>query len=781
MTDNTPHTVQRSIVGKGIAHDSAARHVAGEANYIDDMPELPGTLHAAFVLSPVAHGRLKSIDPAQALAMEGVAGVWWARDVPGHNEVGPILHGETLFAEDIVDHEGRVIAVVAARDFETAYRAAKKVKVDIEPLEPVLDIEEAHRRRSYVLPPQEVIDGDAATAIAGAPHVFSGTLHMGGQDHFYLETQIAYAIPGENGEMLVHSSTQHPTEVQHHVALILGLHANAVECQVRRMGGGFGGKESQATIIAGAAALVAAKTGKPCKLRLKRRDDMAGTGKRHDYVANWKVGVDSRGRIRGLDVEYLARAGNLPDLTGPVITRTLTHTDNAYHIPHARFIGHACKTNTVSNTAFRGFGGPQGILTIENIIDTIARELQLDPNNVRAINYYGDETGAVTPYGQPVEDNRLIEVTEAVLASADWRQRRAEIDAHNAVNPVIRRGLAMMPVKFGISFNLTSLNQAGALVHVYLDGSIFLNHGGTEMGQGLFVKVAQVVAEVFQVELDMVRISSTATGKVPNTSATAASTGSDLNGMAAFKAATAIKARMTAVAAEHFGVQEGTIVYREGRVHADNESISFGELAKMAWLKRVQLSEAGHYATPKIHWDGKAMKGRPFFYFTYGAAVTEVAVDTLTGETRCLRADILQDVGSPLNPAIDLGQIEGAFVQGMGWLTCEELWWDKTGRLRTVGPSTYKIPGSRDVPPEFNVRILDNAPNREETVFRSKAIGEPPLMLGVSVWLAIRDAIASLAQGAVAPRLDAPATPENVLRAVNALKQRMKKDADDSR
>lgn len=769
-SETAARIVQRSIVGKGIAHDSAARHVAGEAAYIDDMPELPGTLHGALVLSPVAHGRLKGVDASEALAMEGVAGFWSAGDVPGHNEVGPIHTGEPLFAETILEHEGQVIGIVAARDFETAYRAAKRVRLDIEKLDPVLDIEEAHRRKNYVVPLQEVVDGDAATAIDAAPHVFSGTLRMGGQDHFYLETHIAYAIPGENGEMLVHSSTQHPTEVQHHVAGILGIHANAVECQVRRMGGGFGGKESQPTIIAGAAALVAVKTGRPCKLRLKRRDDMATTGKRHDFVVHWRVGTDATGRIHGLEAEYLARAGNVADLTGPVITRALTHTDNAYHIAHARFAGHACKTNTVSNTAFRGFGGPQGIITIEAVIDTIARKLKLDPNRVRGVNYYGSDTGDMTPYGQKVEDNRLVEVTEAVLASSEWQRRRAEIDRHNSADPVIRRGLAMMPVKFGISFNLTSLNQAGALVHVYLDGSIFLNHGGTEMGQGLFVKVAQVVAEVFQVDLDMVRISSTATGKVPNTSATAASTGSDLNGMAAYKAATAIKARMTRVAAEHFGVGEELILFREGRVHAGNESISFGELAKLAWAKRVQLSEAGHYATPKIHWDGKAMKGRPFFYFSYGAAVAEVAVDTLTGETRCLRADILQDVGSPLNPAIDLGQIEGAFVQGMGWVTCEELWWDGAGKLRTVGPSTYKIPGSRDVPPAFNVRILDNLPNREETVYRSKAIGEPPLMLGISVWLAIRDAIASI-DGDV-PDLDAPATPEAVLRAVGIAKSR---------
>ena len=776
-TPDNIEKVERSIIGHGVVHDSASRHVAGAATYIDDMPELPDTLHAAFILSPVAHGRLKSMDAREALAQAGVVGIWDVHDIPGINDVSPGLPGEPLFAEELLDHQGRAIAVIAATSFEAAYKAAKLVKLDIEELQPVLDVEEAHRQRSYVIPQQVVQQGDAKTGIANAKHKFSGRLSMGGQDHFYLETHIAYAIPGENwphenGDMLVHSSTQHPSEVQHHVAHVLGLHAHAVECQVRRMGGGFGGKESQATIIACAAALVAAKTGRPCKMRLKRRDDMIATGKRHDFVVHWQAGTDSRGRIKGLDIEFLARAGNLPDLTGPVIARALTHADNSYFIENAHFIGHACKTNTVSNTAFRGFGGPQGIIAIETIVDTIARELKLDPNQLRAINYYGDETGDETPYGQKVEDNRLVQVTEALLSSSEWQKRRAEIDAYNAGNPLIRRGLAMMPVKFGISFNLTALNQAGALVHVYQDGSVFLNHGGTEMGQGLFVKVAQVVAEVFQIDLDMVRISATATGKVPNTSATAASTGSDLNGMAAFKAATAIKSRMTKVAAEHYNTEESEIIFRGNRVYAGNESMSFGELAKLTWSKRVQLSEAAHYATPKIHWDGKTMRGRPFFYFTYGAAVAEVAVDTLTGETRCLRADILQDVGFPLNPAIDLGQIEGAFVQGMGWVTCEELWWDKAGQLRTAGPSTYKIPGSRDVPEIFNVRILENAPNREETVFRSKAIGEPPLMLGISVWLAIRDAIASITDHQFSPELDAPATPETVLKSIIKLRQR---------
>ncbi|MFZ2101480.1 MAG: xanthine dehydrogenase molybdopterin binding subunit [Oricola sp.] len=765
-------SVQRAVVGHGLAHDSAAKHVAGEASYIDDMPDLPGTLHAALVVSPVAHGRLKGIDPAKALAMPGVAAFVAAGDIPGHNDVGPILSGEPLFAPEIVEYVGHPVGAIAAATYEQAVRAARAVALVIEELKPVFDVEAAHAAGSYVMPPQKVIEGDVDAALAASERVIEGRLDIGGQDHFYLETHIALAIPGEDGDMTVHSSTQHPSEVQHHVAHVLGGLANSVDVFTRRMGGGFGGKESQATIIAAAAALLARKTGNPVKMRLKRSVDMSATGKRHDMVATWKAGVDADGRIRGLDIEYLARAGNTPDLTGPVITRTLTHSDNSYFIPAARFVGHACKTNTVSNTAFRGFGGPQGIVAIEAIMDQIARELRLDPNAVREINYYGPETGEVTPYGQPVEHNRLVEVTETLLASSDWQRRRAEIDAHNAKNPALRRGLAFMPVKFGISFNLTALNQAGALVHVYQDGSVHLNHGGTEMGQGLYMKVAQVVAEVFQIGIDQVKITATATGKVPNTSATAASTGSDLNGMAAYNAATAIRGRMSNVAATHFDVPADEIVFREGRVHAGNRSVSFGELAKMTWAARVQLSEAGYYATPKIHWDPKTLKGRPFFYYTYGAAVAEVAIDTLTGENRCLRADLLQDCGASLNPAIDLGQIEGAFVQGMGWLTCEELWWDDKGRLRTVGPSTYKIPGSRDVPREFNVALLENAPNHEETVFRSKAVGEPPLMLAVSVWLAIRDAIASCGAPGLSPNLKAPATPENILDAIDDFRAR---------
>jgi xanthine dehydrogenase large subunit len=754
-------SIERSTVGKGIAHDSAKKHVAGQAIYIDDMAELPGTLHAALVVSTIAHGIIKSIDAADALAMQGVHLFLTAKDIPGHNDIAPIMSGEPLFADSKIEHLGQPIGVIAADNIELAVKAAHAVKVEYEVLEPVLDVETAHERKEYVLPPQELIQGDVDAALKDAAHVFEGRLEIGGQDHFYLETQIAYTVPGEDDDMLVYSSTQHPTEVQHHVAHVLGNLANSVDVKVRRMGGGFGGKESQATIIASAAALISHKTRKPVKLRLKRALDMTATGKRHDMVSKWRVGVDANGKILGMDVEYLARAGYSADLTGPVITRAITHTDNAYFVPNARIVGHACKTNTVSNTAFRGFGGPQGVITSEAIIDQIARELKLAPNDVRAINYYAPDNGEVTPYGQQVEQNQLVPVTEALLASADWDRRRAEIDRHNATNPVIRKGLAMMPVKFGISFNLPSLNQAGALVHVYQDGSVHLNHGGTEMGQGLFMKVAQVVAEVFQIDVDRVKITETQTGKVPNTSATAASTGSDLNGMAAFNAASAIKARMLSVAAKHFQTDEADITFKDNQVHANGQSITFSELAKLSWAHRVSLSEAGYYATPKIHWDAKNLKGRPFFYFTYGAAVAEVAIDTMTGESRCLRADILQDCGESLNPAIDLGQIEGAFVQGMGWLTCEELWWDKQGRLRTIGPSTYKIPGSRDVPPEFNVSLLNNASNIEETIFRSKAVGEPPLMLAISVYLALKDAIGSNKDRNF--DLKTPATPENIL------------------
>jgi xanthine dehydrogenase large subunit len=762
---NRPLERIRGGVHQPVKHESALGHVTGTALYIDDVATTPSTLEAALVLSAHAHARIRKIDFTRALAAPGVIAAISAQDIPGKNDIAPIRSDEPLLPADIAEYEGQPLAAIAALTFDQARFAAKLVDVEYEPLPAVLTIDEALAQESYVSPLQTMQRGDPEAALNKAKYRLSGEFRSGGQDHFYLEGQIALATPGDAGDMHVLSSTQHPTEVQHGIAHLLGIPFNAVTVEVRRMGGGFGGKESQATIIAGIAALLANKARRPVKLRLPRDDDMRATGKRHPFLIRYDTGFDERGRVVALDLLLASNGGNVADHSPAVMTRALCHSDNCYWLPNLRFRGYSCKTNTVSNTAFRGYGGPQGMIAIETVIDHIARHLGVDRDEVRRANYYGEAPRNVTPYRMPVEDNvieRLMDELSADTKLATWRKT---IQTFNRENPVLKKGLATMPVKFGISFNRPALNQAGALVHVYTDGSILLNHGGTEMGQGLFVKVAQVVAEVFQVDIDNIRASATSTGKVPNTSPTAASSGSDLNGMAALNAATQIKARMGAVAAEHFKVAEDEIVFAQNRIYAGNRSISFTELARMSWEARVSLSATGYYKTPKIHWDFESGTGRPFYYFVYGAAAAEVAIDTLTGEMRVLRAELLQDCGNSLNPAIDLGQIEGAFVQGMGWLTSEELWWDESGRLRTRGPSTYKIPGSRDVPPIFNVRILENAPNREETVFRSKAVGEPPLMLAISVWLAIRDAIAA-AGGDGPVEMDAPATPERILDAI---------------
>jgi xanthine dehydrogenase large subunit len=759
-------------VHAAVRHDSAVEHVTGRARYLDDVPTVPETLEAALVLSPHAHARIIRIDVSRALAAPGVVAAVTAADIPGKNDIAPIRSDEPALAAGVVEYEGQPVAAIAAATLDAARAAAKLVDVAYEPLPAVLTVEEAMARESFVSPPQTIIRGEVEPALAGAPHRLSGELRCGGQDHFYLEGQIALATPGEGSDIHLWSSTQHPTEVQHGVAHLLGLPFNAVTVEVRRMGGAFGGKESQATIIAGIAAVLAWKVRRPVKLRLPRDDDMRATGKRHPFLIRYDVGFDRDGHILALDLTLAADGGNVADHTPAVLTRALCHADNCYVLPNVRFLGLPCKTNTVSNTAFRGYGGPQSMLAIETVIEAVACQLGLPVDTIRRRNFYGVGRNNVTPYGMTVEDNiieRVVDELEHAVGLAAWRR---DVANFNRLSPVVKKGLATMPVKFGISFNRPALNQAGALVHVYTDGSVVLNHGGTEMGQGLFIKVAQVVAEVFAIDLDHIRVSATSTAMVPNTSPTAASSGSDLNGMAALNAAEQIKARMTAVAAEHFAVLASEILFDSNRVYAGNRSVSFAELAALSWEKRVSLSAAGFYRTPKIHWDFATSSGRPFYYFTYGAAAAEVAVDTLTGESRVLRAELLQDCGRSLNPAIDLGQIEGAFVQGMGWLTTEELWWDPEGRLRTHGPSTYKIPGSRDVPPVFNARILSDAPNREATVFRSKAVGEPPLMLAISVWLAIRDAIASLADHRLAPRLDAPATPERVLAAVDELRAR---------
>ena len=756
-------------VGALMRHDSAVKHVTGAATYVDDMPDIVGTLHAFLVKSPVACGEIRDIDVEAAARSPGVVAIVTADDIPGTNDIAPIIRGEPLLSEGTVEYIGHPVACVVADSFAAARDAAALVTLNVAEQAPVLSIAHALAAESYVAKPQIMKRGDAARAIAKAPHRLSGKLEIGGQDHFYLEGQIALAVPREDRDMLVYSSTQNPTEVQHGVARILGLAAGDVTVEVRRMGGGFGGKESQATIVAAIAALCADKAGRPVKLRLNRDDDMIVTGKRHDFLAEWTVGFDERGRIAGLDMTLASRAGNVADHSPSVMARALCHVDNCYHLPAAHFRGYVCKTNTVSNTAFRGYGGPQGIVAIERVIEDVARHLGKTRDEVRRVNYYGTDTGNTTPYGQRVHDNIIEPLVDSLWAAAEMDRRRAEVDRFNAANDIIKKGLALSPVKFGVSFNMPSLNQSGALVHVYTDGSVHLNHGGTEMGQGLYVKVAQVVAEVFQIDIDHVKISATRTDKVPNTPPTAGSVGSDLNGAAAQNAAEQIKKRLIGVAAKEFGVARAAVSFVDNKVVAGNHVTTFADLAQLAWAKRVSLSAAGYYKTPKIHWDGETMTGRPFYYYAYGTAISEVAIDTLSGETRVLRTDILQDCGSSINPAIDMGQIEGAFVQGQGWLTTEELWWDERGELKTHAPSTYKIPGSRDVPPDLRVHILDDAPNREPTVFRSKAVGEPPLMLAISVWLAIRDAIASLSPGGEPIALDVPATPERVLMAVEAI------------
>ena len=631
----------------------------------------------------------------------------------------------------------------------------------------MLTIEDALARGAYVAEPQIMRRGDAAAAIAhrGPAGRRPGRLRRSGRTSTSKDMSRS-RVPGEDRDMLVYSSTQHPSEVQHGVAGVLGVPVNAVTVEVRRMGGGFGGKESQASIVAAIAAALARLSGRPVKLRLSRDDDMTITGKRHDVLMRYDAGFDRDGRIQGLDILFAARAGNVADLSSSVMTRMLCHAENCYHIPNALFRGYCCKTNTVSNTAFRGFGSPQAMVAIEAVIEHIARDLKVDVAVVRRANYYGAAPRNVTPYGQVLDDDLIAPIVERLETVAAYGARRAEIAAFNAHSPVIRKGIAMMPVKFGISFNVPTLNQAGALVHVYTDGSVHLNHGGTEMGQGLYVKIAQVVSEVFQIDLETIKISATSTAKVPNTSATAASSGSDLNGMAALDAAMRIRDRMSGVAAAHFGVSDSEIRFADNRVYAGNRSMTFAELAHRTWQERVSLSASGFYRTPDLNWDSAVMRGNPFYYFTYGACIAEVAIDTLTGENRVLRADMLQDCGHSLNPAIDRGQIEGGFVQGMGWVTMEELCWDAEGRLATHGPSTYKIPGSRDVPPVFNIHVLEETPNRKPTIFRSKAIGEPPLMLGLAVWLAIRDAVSGLAGHRHPVALDPPATPERVLAAI---------------
>ena len=757
-------------------HDSAHKHVTGSAVYIDDMPEPAGTLHASLGLSTVAHAGIVSLDLAAVKAAPGVVAVLTGDDMPASNDISPTgLDDEPVLATGKVQFFGQPVFAVVAHTRDQARRAVRLAKVEYAPLPAVIDVGELDPASGrLVTKPLTLKRGDAAAALAAAPHRVRGRMRVGGQDHFYLEGQIALAVPGEDRDVTVYSSTQHPSEVQHMVAHVLGVPSHAVTIEVRRMGGGFGGKETQANQFAAIAAVAAKKLGRPVKIRPDRDDDMTATGKRHDFAIDYDVGFDDAGRILGVDYVYAARCGFSADLSGAVTDRALFHCDNAYYLPAVRAVSAPLYTNTVSNTAFRGFGGPQGMVGIERVIDEIAFATGLDPLDVRRRNFYdpmGQEKGRdVTPYHQKVEDNIIHRIVAELEESSGYRRRRREIRAFNANSDIVKRGLALTPVKFGISFTATHFNQAGALVHVYTDGSVHLNHGGTEMGQGLYVKVAQVVAEEFQIDIDQVKITATTTGKVPNTSATAASSGSDLNGMAAQDAARQIKDRLIAFASQAHGVPADQVLFLPNRVRIGNQEIPFSELVRQAYMGRVQLSAAGFYKTPDIHWDRDKGQGRPFYYFAYGAACAEVSIDTLTGEYMIERADVLHETGRSLNRAIDIGQVEGAFVQGTGWLTTEELVWDAKGQLRTHAPSTYKIPLASDRPKVFNVALADWAENREKSVHRSKAVGEPPFMLGMSVLHALSDAVASVADHRICPRLDAPATPERVLMTLERLK-----------
>jgi xanthine dehydrogenase large subunit len=761
MPSGTPHT-----------HDSAPLHVSGRAQYCDDIALPANTLHGAFGLSPIAHGRIRELDVSAVLASPGVANIALPADIPGENNYGGAVHDDPIFAEHLVQYAGQPLFAVAADSVRAARKAARCAKLDLTALPALLDIRAALAAGSYVLPSQTMRRGDPRAQLQLAAHRRRGTIVIGGQDHFYLEGHIAAAVPQEDGGMLVHSSTQHPTEVQSVVAHALATRAHRIVVQCRRMGGGFGGKESQAGLIAAAAAVLAHKTGRPVKLRLDRDADMLMTGKRHDFIADYEVGFDDEGRLRALSIMLASRCGYSADLSGPVNDRAMFHLDNAYYLEHVEITSHRCKTHTVSNTAFRGFGAPQAMMVIEAILDDVARLLGRDPLDVRRINLYGTQERNLTHYGQLVEGNVLPVILDRLERSSDYRRRRADVTRWNSAQPVIKRGLALTPVKFGISFTSTMFNQAGALLQVYTDGTVLLNHGGTEMGQGLHVKVAQVVATELGLPLSAIRISATDTSKVPNTSATAASSGSDLNGKAAQTAALAIRQRLAELAGAMHGAAPQDVSFAEGHVQVGARRLPFADLARAAHEARIPLTATGFYRTPKIHWNKQTQVGRPFYYFAFGAAVAEVAVDTLTGETQLLRVDILHDVGTSLNPAIDLGQIEGGFLQGVGWLTSEELYWDGAGELRTHAPSTYKIPTARDWPAAARVDLLPAAPNPEDVIFRSKAVGEPPLMLALSVFHAIRDACAACGPAGCVPDLPAPATPEAVLRAIDALNAR---------
>lgn len=796
MNDMTV-TQKNTYVGKSITHESAHLHVSGKANYVDDIPEVEGTLYAGLGLAEIAHGKIINMDLSAVWQAEGVVTVLTGTELL-HNNCGPVVADEPIIATDTVSFFGQVIFVVVAETYQQAQQASRLAKVTYEALEPILTIEQAIARQSWILPPVQLTAGDANAKLAVAPYRLQGMAQVGGQEHFYLEGQICYAYPKEEDMLQVLCSTQHPTEMQLLISEAVGYGMHQVSVEVRRMGGGFGGKESQSAQWACITAILSVKLKRPVKLRLDRDTDMIVTGKRHGFAYQWDVGFDEQGMILGLYIQLASNCGSSTDLSGPVNDRAICHVDNGYYLDAVTIDSLRCKTNTVSNTAFRGFGGPQGMFPIEYIMDDIGYALDIDPLIIRQRNFYtamSEQAGidfsaenideiaprSRTPYGTYVKDNILPDLVSKLAEHCDYFTRRETIKSFNEQSPIIKKGLALTPVKFGISFNATLFNQAGALVHIYTDGTILVNHGGTEMGQGLYSKICQIVADEFSLDLSKIRLSATDTAKVPNTSATAASSGTDLNGKAAQAACINIRNRLQTFAAELANTKPSQVQFKDGYIYASGQSWQFAEFIKLAYQARIQLWDSGFYKTPDIHWNPVLRYGRPFFYFAYGAAASEVAIDTLTGESKVLRVDILHDVGNSINPAIDIGQIEGGFIQGMGWLTSEELYWvpegRKQGHLFTHAPSTYKIPTATDMPKIFNVNLYDNQ-NLENTIHRSKAVGEPPFMLALSVFSALREAVSAnittpiLQNGIkVKPFLSAPATPEAILQAIVNAKQ----------
>jgi xanthine dehydrogenase large subunit len=767
-------SAKQGIMGKPTPHESAKLHLTGKALYIDDIAAPEGCLHAYVGMANVASGLLKSQDLSAVLAAHGVVDAIIAKDIPGHVDIGPVFGGDPLLVEEQINYFGQPLFAVAATSHDAARKAALLGQADIDATPPLLTLEQAQKHNKQVRPSHSLVKGDSNKALAESTNTLSINQQVGGQEHFYLEGQASLAIPQDNGGVLVHCSSQHPSEVQKLVAEVLALPMHKVVVDTRRMGGGFGGKETQAAQWACLAALLAVRNQRAVKLRLARSDDMALTGKRHPFVNQAQVGFDNDGRISAVNAQLNGLCGCSPDLSDAIVDRAMFHTDNAYYLPAATITGHRWFQNTVSNTAFRGFGGPQGMMLGEQMLDDIARSLGKDPLLVRQINLYGKDERNITPYHQTVTGVDLVRIIDELVESSDYWARREEIRSYNQTSLKnggrYIKGLALTPVKFGISFTAMFLNQAGALIHIYTDGTVQVSHGGTEMGQGLYTKISQIVAAELGLPLEHIEVTSTRTDKVPNTSPTAASSGTDLNGQAARNAALTIKQRLIEHLVDTYQIEAQNIEFSDGKVTWPNHQISFAELTQQAYMARISMSATGYYRTPKIHYDREQAKGNPFFYYSCGASVSEVEVDTYTGTYTVSRVDILHDVGESINPGIDLGQVEGGFIQGMGWLTTEELVWGQDGRLQTNGGASYKIPAVGDTPKQFNVALLQDSKNNEATIFHSKAVGEPPLMHGISVWSALRDAIWAFGGEQVNPQLDTPATPERVLWALQATK-----------